>query len=224
MALAWEHGVRCSPALCSVQSVSAGAAYKSLVLAAAWVMCSYRGHCTVCSLLQHQSSLLSLKNVWTSECSQVLQSVSQPALQQMQPLQASPGWLHRLLQCCSAADQTSGAGSQSGLSGSTCLMEPAILSGSDHYPALWAATPALSNDQELKNAIDNNKLMSRNSCWYPHFGHLFSLIISFLNIKKICCWHPISKVQDVKKIIWTLNLHLKHFSNSDHCSGQVWAL
>ena len=110
MALAWEHGVRCSPALCSVQSVSAGAAYKSLVLAAAWVMCSYRGHCTVCSLLQHQSSLLSLKNVWTSECSQVLQSVSQPALQQMQPLQASPGWLHRLLQCCSAADQTSGAG------------------------------------------------------------------------------------------------------------------
>ena len=100
MALAWEHGVQCSPALCSVQSVSAGAAYKSLVLAAAWVMCSYRGHCTVCSLLQHQSSLLSLKNVWTSECSQVLQPVSQPALQQMQPLQASPGWLHRLLQCC----------------------------------------------------------------------------------------------------------------------------
>ena len=32
-------------------------------------------------------------------------------------------------------------------------MEPAILSGSDHYPALWAATLALSNDQEFKNAI-----------------------------------------------------------------------
>ena len=29
-------------------------------------------HCTVCHL-----SLLSLKNVWTSECSQVVQSVSQ---------------------------------------------------------------------------------------------------------------------------------------------------
>ena len=41
-----------------------------------------------------------------------------------------------VLQCCRAADQTSGPGSQSELSGSTCLMEPAILSGSDHYPAL----------------------------------------------------------------------------------------
>ena len=36
---------------------------------------------------------------------------------------------------------------QSGLSGSTCLMEPAILSGSDHYPALQP-TPPLNNDQE----------------------------------------------------------------------------
>ena len=105
-------------------------------------------HCLM-SALPHQSSLLSLKNVWTSECSQVLQSLqTRPACSAADA--AAPGVprLHRRLQSCRPNIRGRPA-EQSGLSGSTCLMEPAILSGSNHYPALQP-TPSLNNDQEKK--------------------------------------------------------------------------